>query len=28
MIRSPERKFGVARDYRYDPLMTGLLPVR
>jgi predicted glycosyltransferase len=28
MIRSPDREFGVARDYRYDPLMTGLLPGR
>jgi predicted glycosyltransferase len=28
MIRSPEREFGVARDYRYDPLITGLLPGR
>ncbi len=26
MIRSPNREFGVARDYRYDPLITGLLP--
>jgi predicted glycosyltransferase len=26
MIRSPDREFGVARDYRYDPLTTGLLP--
>jgi predicted glycosyltransferase len=28
MIRSPDREFGVARDYRYDPLTTGLLPGR
>jgi predicted glycosyltransferase len=28
MIRCPDREFGVARDYRYDPLMTGLLPGR
>jgi predicted glycosyltransferase len=28
MIRSPEREFGVARDYRYDPLTAGLLPAR
>lgn len=28
MIRSPDRGFGVARDYRYDPLTTGLLPGR
>jgi predicted glycosyltransferase len=28
MIRSPDREFGVARDYRYDPLITGLLPGR
>ncbi len=28
MIRSPDREFGVARDYRYDPLTTGLLPDR
>jgi predicted glycosyltransferase len=28
MIRSPDREFGVARDYRYDPLMAGLLPSR
>jgi predicted glycosyltransferase len=26
MIRSPDRKFGVTRDYRYDPLTAGLLP--
>jgi predicted glycosyltransferase len=26
MIRSPDREFGVARDYRYDHSMTGLLP--
>ena len=26
MIRSANREFGVARDYRYDPLTTGLLP--
>jgi len=26
MIRSPDREFGVARDYRYDHPMTGLLP--
>jgi len=26
MIRSPDREFGVARDYRYDPPMTGLVP--
>ena len=26
MIRSPEREFGVGRDYRYDHSMTGLLP--
>ncbi len=28
MIRFPDREFGVARDYRYDPLTTGLLPGR
>jgi predicted glycosyltransferase len=28
MIRSPDREFGVARDYRYDPLTTELLPGR
>ena len=28
MIRSPDREFGVARDYRYDPLIAGLLPGR
>ena len=28
MIRSPDREFGVARDYRYDPLTTGLLSGR
>ena len=28
MIRSPDREFGVARDYRYDPLTAGLLPGR
>ncbi len=28
MIRSPDREFGVARDCRYDPLTTGLLPGR
>jgi predicted glycosyltransferase len=28
MIRSPDRGFGVARDYRYDPLTTGMLPGR
>jgi predicted glycosyltransferase len=28
MIRSPDRAFGVARDYRYDPLIAGLLPGR
>ena len=28
MLRSPDRKFGVAQDYRYDPLITGLLPGR
>jgi predicted glycosyltransferase len=28
MIRSADREFGVARDYRYDPLTTGLLPGR
>jgi predicted glycosyltransferase len=28
MIRSRGREFGVARDYRYDPLTTGLLPGR
>jgi predicted glycosyltransferase len=28
MIRSSDREFGVARDYRYDPLITGLLPGR
>ena len=28
MIRSPDREFGVARDYRYDPLTSGLLPGR
>jgi predicted glycosyltransferase len=26
MLRSPEREFGVGRDYRYDHPMTGLLP--
>jgi predicted glycosyltransferase len=28
MIRSPNREFGVARDNRYDPLITGFLPGR
>jgi len=28
VIRSPDREFGVARDYRYDPLIAGLLPGR
>ena len=28
MIRSPDREFGVARDYRYDPLLAGSLPDR
>jgi predicted glycosyltransferase len=28
MIRSSDQEFGVARDYRYDPLTTGLLPGR
>jgi predicted glycosyltransferase len=28
MIRFSDREFGVARDYRYDPLTTGLLPGR
>jgi predicted glycosyltransferase len=28
MIRSPEREFGVVRDYRYDPSMTGSSPGR
>ena len=28
MIRSPDRGFGVARDYRYDPLTAELLPGR
>ncbi len=28
MIRSRDREFGVARDYRYDPRITGLLPGR
>jgi len=28
MIRSPDREFGVARDYGYDPLIAGLLPGR
>jgi predicted glycosyltransferase len=28
MIRSPDREFGVARDYGYDPLTAGLLPGR
>jgi predicted glycosyltransferase len=28
MIRSPDRAFGVARDYRYDPFVAGLLPSR
>jgi predicted glycosyltransferase len=28
MIRSPDREFGVARDYRYDPLTAGSLPGR
>jgi predicted glycosyltransferase len=28
MIRSSDQEIGVARDYRYDPLTTGLLPGR
>jgi predicted glycosyltransferase len=28
MIRSSDQEFGVARDYRYDRLATGLLPGR
>jgi predicted glycosyltransferase len=28
MIRSPDREFGVARDYRYDPPIAGSLPSR
>jgi predicted glycosyltransferase len=28
MIRSSDQESGVARDYRYDPLTTGLLPGR
>jgi predicted glycosyltransferase len=28
VIRSPDREFGVARDYRYDRLIAGLLPGR